>query len=170
MTEPTQRELLVFLGRKLESSNYTAPMRVATLRILSYLLRSLGEVPAEFKDVLDNTVVAALSHSSAHVRVEAALTLRALAEVDPTCVGGLVSYGVTTLHALRETLSFDKGKNLNVELDSLHGQATVLAALVAISPKLLLGYPARLPKSVLELSKKNAEWFQSKSSSCYCRA
>ena len=40
--------------------------------------------------------------------MEAALTLRALAEVDPTCVGGLVSYGVTTLHALRETLSFDK--------------------------------------------------------------
>ncbi|XP_062179055.1 protein SWEETIE-like isoform X2 [Phragmites australis] len=154
MTEPTQRDFLVFLGRKLESPNYTAPMRVATLRILSYLLRSLGEVPAEFKEVLDNTVVAALSHSSAHVRVEAALTLRALAEVDPTCVGGLVSYGVTTLHALRETVSFDKGKNLNLDLDSLHGQATVLAALVAISPKLLLGYPARLPKSVLELSKK----------------
>ncbi|TKV98793.1 hypothetical protein SEVIR_9G583700v4 [Setaria viridis] len=159
MTEPAQREFLVFLGRKLESSNYTAPMRVATLRILSYLLRSLGEVPVEFKDVLDNTVVAALSHSSAHVRVEAALTLRALAEVDPTCVGGLVSYGVTTLHALRETVSFDKGKNLNVELDSLHGQATVLAALVAISPKLLLGYPARLPKSVLELSKKMLNGF-----------
>ncbi|KAL6603995.1 hypothetical protein ACP70R_044356 [Stipagrostis hirtigluma subsp. patula] len=154
MTEPTQREFLVFLGKKLESSNYTASMRVATLRILSYLLRSLGEVPAEFKDVLDNTVVASLSHSSAHVRVEAALTLRALAEVDPTCVGGLVSYGVTTLHALRETISFDKGKNLKHELDSLHGQATVLAALVAVSPKLLLGYPARLPKSVLELSKK----------------
>ncbi|KAK3132983.1 hypothetical protein QOZ80_6AG0530430 [Eleusine coracana subsp. coracana] len=159
MTEPTQREFLVFLGRKLESSNYTAPMRVASLRILSYILRSLGEVPSEFKDVLDNTVVAALSHSSAHVRVEAALTLRALAEVDPTCVGGLVSYGVTTLHALRETVSFDKGKNLNLELDLLHGQATVLAALVAISPKLLLGYPARLPKSVLELSKKMLNGF-----------
>ncbi|XP_062228917.1 protein SWEETIE-like isoform X3 [Phragmites australis] len=159
MTEPTQCDFLVFLGRKLESSNYNTPMRVATLRILSYLLRSLGEVPAEFKDVLDNTVVAALSHSSAHVRVEAALTLRALAEVDPTCVGGLVSYGVTTLHALRENVSFDKGKNLNLELDSLHGQATVLAALVAISPKLLLGYPARLPKSVLELSKKMLNGF-----------
>ncbi|XP_021304666.1 HEAT repeat-containing protein 5B isoform X2 [Sorghum bicolor] len=159
MTEPAQREFLVFLGRKLESSNYTAPMRVATLRILSYLLRSVGEVPAEFKDVLDNTVVAALSHSSAHVRVEAALTLRALAEVDPTCVGGLVSYGLTTLQALRETVSFDKGKSLNLELDSLHGQATVLAALVVISPKLLLGYPARLPKSVLELSKKMLNGF-----------
>lgn len=31
-----------------------------------------------------------------------------------------------------------------MELATLHGQATVLAALVAISPKLLLGYPARL--------------------------
>uniref|UniRef100_A0A0D9WQP4 HEAT repeat-containing protein n=1 Tax=Leersia perrieri TaxID=77586 RepID=A0A0D9WQP4_9ORYZ len=153
MTEPTQREFL------LESPNYTALMRVATLRILSYLLRSLGEVPSEFKDILDNTVVAALSHSSAHVRVEAALTLRALAEVDPTCVGGLVSYGTTTLHALRETLSFDKGNIMNLELDSLHGQASVLAALVAISPKLLLGYPARLPKSVLEVSKKMLNGF-----------
>ncbi|KAL5651647.1 hypothetical protein ACJX0J_037105, partial [Zea mays] len=159
MTELTQRDFLLFLGRKLESLNYTAATRVATLRILCYLLRSVGEVPAEFKDVLDNTVVAALSHSSAHVRVEAALTLRALAEVDPTCVGGLVSYGLTTLQALRETVSFDKGKSLNLELDSLHGQATVLAALVAISPKLLLGYPARLPKSVLELSKKMLNGF-----------
>lgn len=40
--------------------------------------------------------------------MEAALTLHALAEVDPTCVGGLVSYGLTTLQALRETVSFDK--------------------------------------------------------------
>ncbi|GMP28432.1 hypothetical protein CsSME_00003976 [Camellia sinensis var. sinensis] len=44
----------------------------------------------------------------AWVRVEAALTLRALAEVDPTCVGGLISYGVTTLSALRENVSFQK--------------------------------------------------------------
>ncbi|XP_072983205.1 protein SWEETIE isoform X2 [Typha latifolia] len=154
MTEPTQRSFLVLLGRKLESSDCIPPMRVAILRILSYLLISLGEVPAEFKDVLDNTVVAALSHSSLHVRVEAALTLRALAEVDPTCVGGLISYGVTTLHALRESAFFDKGNDLHLEIDSLHGQATVLAALVAISPKLLLGYPARLPKSVFEVSKK----------------
>jgi hypothetical protein len=36
------------------------------------------------------------------------LTLRALAEVDPTCVGGLISYGVTTLTALRENVSFEK--------------------------------------------------------------
>ena len=33
---------------------------------------------------------------------------------------------------------------MNLELNSLHGQATLLAALVSISPKLLLGYPARL--------------------------
>lgn len=40
--------------------------------------------------------------------MEAALTWRALAEVDPTCVGGLISYGVTTLSALRENVSFEK--------------------------------------------------------------
>lgn len=37
-----------------------------------------------------------------------------------------------------------QGNDLSAELATLHGQATVLAALVAISPKLLLGYPARL--------------------------
>ncbi|XP_061348491.1 protein SWEETIE-like isoform X3 [Gastrolobium bilobum] len=129
-------------------------MKVAALRTLSYTLKTLGEVPSEFKEVLDNTVVAAVSHSSKLVRIEAALALRSLAEVDPTCVGGLTSYGVTNLTALRESVSFEKGSNLQFELDSLHGQATVLAALVSISPKLPLGYPARLPRLVFGVSKK----------------
>ncbi|KAA8530559.1 hypothetical protein F0562_005268 [Nyssa sinensis] len=154
MTEPTQRSFLVLLGKQLQSPDASPSMEVAALRTLSYALKTLGEVPLEFKEVLDDTVVAALSHSSPLVRVEAALTLRSLAEVDPTCVGGLISYGVTTLSALRENVSFEKGSNLKIELDSLHGQATVLAALVSISPKLPLGYPARLPRSVLEVSKK----------------
>ncbi|EEF45628.1 conserved hypothetical protein [Ricinus communis] len=138
----------------LESSDASPYMKIAALRTLSYTLKTLGEVPSEFKEVIDDTVVAAISHSSELVRIEAALALRVLAEVDPTCVGGLISYGVTTLSALRENVSFEKGTNLKVELDSLHGQATVLAALVAVSPNLPLGYPARLPKSVLEVSKK----------------
>ncbi|KAL8161118.1 hypothetical protein V2J09_012607 [Rumex salicifolius] len=154
MTEPTQRSFLVVLAKQLQSCDASPAMKVAALRTLSYTLKTLGEVPYEFKEVLDDTVVAALSHSSELVRVEAALTLQALAEVDPTCVGGLVSYGVTTLSALRENLAFEKGSNLKLELDSFHGQATVLSALVSISPKLLLGYPAKLPKSVLEVSKK----------------
>ncbi|XWS30691.1 hypothetical protein CRYUN_Cryun23aG0008700 [Craigia yunnanensis] len=154
MTEPTQRSFTVFLGKQLQSPEASPSMKIAALRTLSYTLKTLGEVPHEFKEVFDNTVVAAVSHSSQLVRVEAALTLRALAEVDRTCVGGLISYGVTTLNALRESVSFEKGSNLQVELDSLHGQATVLAALVSISRKLPLGYPARLPKSVLEVSKK----------------
>ncbi|KAJ4707111.1 HEAT repeat-containing protein 5B-like [Melia azedarach] len=154
MTEPTQRSFLVFLGKQLQSLDASPSMKIAALRTLSYTLKTLGEVPSEFKDVLDSTVVAAVSHSSQLVRIEAALTLRALAEVDPTCVGGLISYGVTTLNAVRENVAFQKGNNLQVELDSLHGQATVLAALVFISPKLPLGYPARLPKLVLEVSKK----------------
>ncbi|XP_059670574.1 protein SWEETIE [Cornus florida] len=154
MTEPTQRSFLVFLGKQLQSPDASPSMEVAALRTLSYTLKTLGEVPLEFKELLDDTVVAALSNSSTLVRVEAALTLRALAEVDPTCVGGLISYATTTLSALRENVSFEKGSNLKIELDSLHGQATVLAALVSISPKLPLGYPARLPRSVLEVSKK----------------
>ncbi|KAK3035229.1 hypothetical protein RJ639_033863 [Escallonia herrerae] len=143
MTEPTQRGFLLLLGKQLQSPDGSPPMQIASLRTLSYALKTLGEVPLELKDVLDNTIVAALSHPSPLVRVEAALTWRALAEVDPTCVGGLISYGVTTLSALRENASFHKGNNLKVELDSLHGQAMVLAALVSVSPKLPLGYPAR---------------------------
>ncbi|XP_058082071.1 protein SWEETIE [Magnolia sinica] len=154
MTEPTQRIFLILLGRQLESPDVSPSMKVAVLRTLCYLLATLGEVPLEFKEVLDNTVVAALSHSLLLVRLEAALTLRALAEVDPTCVGGLIAYGVTTLHALRDSAAIGKGDRLKVDLDSLHGQAIVLAALVSISPRLRLGYPARLPKSVLEVSKK----------------
>ncbi|RHN44030.1 hypothetical protein MtrunA17_Chr7g0214901 [Medicago truncatula] len=154
MTEPTQRDFLLFLGKQIQSPEAGPSMMVAALRTVSYTLKTLGEVPFEFKEVLDNTVVAAVSHSSKLVRIEAALALRALAEVDPTCVSGLTSYGVTNLTALRESVSFEKGSNLQFELDSLHGQATVLAALVSISPKLPLGYPARLPRLVYEVSKK----------------
>ncbi|CAO2817215.1 unnamed protein product [Amaranthus hypochondriacus] len=154
MIEPTQRSVLVILGNQVQSPESSPPMKVAALRTLSYTLKTLGEVPLEFREILDDTVVAALSHPSQMVRVEAALTLRALAEVDPTCVSGLVSYGVTMLTALRESISFDKGNTLKLDLDSLHGQATLLAALVSISPKLPLGYPARLPHSVLEVSWK----------------
>jgi hypothetical protein len=40
--------------------------------------------------------------------VEAALTLRALAEVDPTCANNLLSCGVTTLRAIREIVIVEK--------------------------------------------------------------
>lgn len=154
MTEPTQRNFLVFLGKQLESEDASPSMKIACLRTLSYTLKTLGEVPSEFKEVLDSTVVSAVSHSSQLVRIEAALSLRTLTEVDPNCVGGLFSYGVTMLTALRENVSFEKNYNLQLELDSLHGQAAVLAALVSVSPKLPLGYPSRFPRSVLEVSKK----------------
>ncbi|KVI00117.1 Armadillo-like helical [Cynara cardunculus var. scolymus] len=143
MTEPTQRVFLVNLGKQIQSPDASPSMQIAALRTLSYALKTLGEVPVEFKEVLDDTAVAALSNSSPLVRAESALTLRALAEIDPTCVGGLVNYGITTLKALRENVSFEKGDNLKIELDSLSGQATVLAALASVSPKLPLGYPAR---------------------------
>ncbi|CAN1241010.1 Protein SWEETIE [Linum perenne] len=108
MTEPTQRGFLVFLGKQLRSSGASPSIKIAALRTMSYTLKTLGEVPTEFKEVFDDAVVAAVSHPLQLVRVEASLTLRVLAEVDPTCVGGLVSYGVTTLSALRETILFGK--------------------------------------------------------------
>ncbi|KAJ9561951.1 hypothetical protein OSB04_007111 [Centaurea solstitialis] len=154
MTEPTQRVFLVNLGKQIQSPDASPSMQIAALRTLSYALRTLGEVPLEFKGVLDDTAVAALSNSSPLVRAESALTLRALAEIDPTCVGGLVNYGITTLKALRENVSFEKGDNLKIELDSLSGQATVLAALASVSPRLPLGYPARLPRTMFDVARK----------------
>lgn len=41
--------------------------------------------------------------------------LRSLVEVDPTCVGGLISYAVTTLHALRENVAMEKVSLLGSE-------------------------------------------------------
>ncbi|CAI9110693.1 OLC1v1010761C1 [Oldenlandia corymbosa var. corymbosa] len=154
MSEPTQRSFLVFLGKQLQLSTATPSMRVAALRTVSYTLKTLGEVPQEFKELLDDTIVAALSYHSPLVRVEAALTLRTLVEVDPSSIGGLISYAVTMLSAARENVAFEKGNNLQFELECLHGEAAVLAALVSVSPKVPLGYPSRLPRSVLEVSKK----------------
>ncbi|CAA0839600.1 HEAT repeat-containing protein, partial [Striga hermonthica] len=153
MSEPTQRSFSVFLAKQLLPSDSTPFMRVVALRTLSYVLKTLGEVPLEFKEVLDDTVVVALTHDSPLVRVEAALTLRVLAEVDPSCVGGLISYAMTTLGAARENVSFEKGFHFKREIESLHGQAAVVASLVSISWKLPLGYPTRLPQSVLQVCK-----------------
>jgi hypothetical protein len=97
--------------------------------------------------------VQTLSNSSMAVRVEAALTLRALAEVDPACANNLLSCGVTSLRALRETLVVEKGDRLRLALDSLHGQAAMLAALLAVCPKLPLGVPYRLPSTILDVAK-----------------
>ncbi|CAI9297797.1 unnamed protein product [Lactuca saligna] len=91
---------------------------------------------------------------SSLVRSESAMTFRALDEIDTTCVGGLVNYGITTLKALRENVSFGKRNNLKVELDSLSGQATILAALASVSPKLPLGYPARFPRTMFDVARK----------------
>ncbi|KAK6913493.1 hypothetical protein RJ641_023094 [Dillenia turbinata] len=178
---------------QLQSPDVSPSMRVAALRTLSYTLKTLGEVPHEFKEVLDDTVVASLTLGSGEVmysvlfhalccaalimvtgvskiilsvilevRIEASLALRALAEVDPTCVGGLISYGVTTLNALKENVPFEKGINLKIELDSLHGQATLLAALVSISPHLPLGYPASVHKEIYSDNKsKRLQLFRS---------
>ncbi|CAI9282620.1 unnamed protein product [Lactuca saligna] len=91
---------------QLHSPDASPSMNITALRTLSHTLKTFGE------EVLDDTAVAALSNSSPLVRCESTLTLRALAEIDPTCVGGLVSYGITTLKARRENVSFGKGNNL----------------------------------------------------------
>lgn len=61
------------------------------------------------------------------------MALRALAEVDPTCVGGLTSYGVTNLTALRESVSFEK-----VKFIKFYGNLYFIASFIIIVKKVLL--------------------------------
>eukprot|EP00850_Spirogloea_muscicola_P003098 SM000012S25360 [mRNA] locus=s12:661062:677919:- [translate_table: standard] len=152
MGEATQKELTVTLTKQLGALDNSPPALVVTLRLLSYLLETLGEVPISTRESLDEHLLNNLGHSSAAVRVEAARALRSLAMVDPACATGLMSVGITSLRALRESVAVMKGEKLQSDLDSLHGQALLLASLVAASPKLTLGVPSRLPRAVLDVA------------------
>ncbi|XP_024396230.1 protein SWEETIE isoform X3 [Physcomitrium patens] len=154
MGEPAQKEFTFLLTKELSGPDNSSPRLIAILRTIAYLLVTLGEVSLACREALDNSLVETLSNPSIAVRVEAALTLRALAEVDPTCANNLLSCGVTTLRAIREIVVVEKGERLRVELDSLHGQAAMLAALLAVCPRLPLGVPFRLPSAILEVAKK----------------
>ncbi|KAL2926686.1 Protein SWEETIE [Bienertia sinuspersici] len=154
MTEPTQRSFIAILGKQLQSPDSGSPMKVAALRTLSYTLKTLGEVPTEFREVLDDTVVAALSNSSQMVRVEAALTLQALAEVDPTCVSGLVSYGVTMLTALREALHLTRGTPLKWTLIHYTDKPLCLLLLFRFCQSYLLVIRQGFPSQCLKFPRK----------------
>ncbi|KAH9566013.1 hypothetical protein CY35_04G109200 [Sphagnum magellanicum] len=153
MGEPAQKEFTLLLTRELFGSDNSSPRLVVILRTVAHLLITLGEVSLACREALDDSLVQTLSNSSMAVRVEAALTLRALSEVDPACANNLLSCGVTSLRALRETLVVEKGDRLRLALDSLHGQAAMLAALLAVCPKLPLGVPYRLPSTILDVAK-----------------
>lgn len=71
-------------------------------------------------------------YANSQVRIEAALALRTLAEVDPTCVGGLTSYGVTNLTALRESMSFEK-----VKFVKFHDNLYLIACFIIVKINLL---------------------------------
>eukprot|EP00850_Spirogloea_muscicola_P013780 SM000095S24994 [mRNA] locus=s95:314510:331395:- [translate_table: standard] len=152
MGEAAQKELTVILTKQLGALDNSPPALIVTLRLLSYLLETLGEVPISTRESLDEHLLNNLGHSSAAVRVEAARALRSLAMVDPACATGLMSVGITSLRALRESVAVMKGEKLQSDLDSLHGQALLLASLVAASPKLTLGVPSRLPRAVLDVA------------------
>eukprot|EP00850_Spirogloea_muscicola_P019748 SM000198S05319 [mRNA] locus=s198:160554:177251:+ [translate_table: standard] len=152
MGEAAQKELTVTLTKQLGALDNSPPALVVTLRLLSYLLETLGEVPISTRESLDEHLLNNLGHTSVAVRVEAARALRSLALVDPACATGLMSVGITSLRALRESVAVMKGEKLQSDLDSLHGQALLLASLVAASPKLTLGVPSRLPRAVLDVA------------------
>eukprot|EP00250_Pteridium_aquilinum_P004108 c14345_g1_i1 orf=134-6829(+) len=154
MSEPAQKEFLTLMTKQLSLADTSSSMLVVILRTISHLLAVLGEVPNAAREALENLLVVTLSNSTMAVRVETALTIRALTEVDPFCANSLMSFGVTTIRALRETVAIERGDRLKHELDSLHGQALMLGAILAASPKLPLGVPSRLPAAVLEVAKR----------------
>ncbi|KAL2632357.1 hypothetical protein R1flu_017043 [Riccia fluitans] len=153
MGEPAQKGLTDHLIKQLSAPDTNSGMLVVILRTLSHLLSTLGEVSVASRETLDNCLVGMLSNSSLAVRVEAALALRTLAEVDASSANNLITFGLTTLRALRETVSVEKGDRLKLELDSLHGQAAMLAALITACPKLVLGVPSRLPRAIWDEAK-----------------
>lgn len=154
MGESAQKDLLKQLTKQLSSAECSPSMLAVVLRIISHLLVTLGEITFDARSALDSALLDLLSHGSAAVRVEAALTLRSLAEVDPVCVNNLMSCGLTTLLAMLDILALEKGDRLKTDLDMLHGQSAMLAALLVGSAKLLLGIPLRLPSAILDLGRK----------------
>ncbi|MCO5556472.1 hypothetical protein L7F22_010021 [Adiantum nelumboides] len=154
MNEPAQKEFLLLLTNQLSLADTSSSMLVVILRTVSHLLNVLGEVPPAAREALENLLVETLSNFTMAVRVETALTIRALTEVDPSCANNLMSFGVTTIRALRETVAIERGDRLKLELDFLHGQSLMLGAILAASSKLPLGVPSRLPAAVLELAKR----------------
>lgn len=154
MSEPAQKEFLTLMTKQLSLADTSSSMLVVILRTISHLLVVLGEVPSAAREALENTLVVTLSNPTMAVRVETALTIRELTEVDPFCANSLMSFGVTTIRALRETVVIEKGDRLKHELESLHGQALMLGAILAASPKLPLGVPSRLPAAIFEVAKR----------------
>ncbi|GBG62555.1 hypothetical protein CBR_g31193 [Chara braunii] len=154
MSESAERELSSLLVKELSVADNSTSMLIVTLRVLTHLLKTLGEVTAEAKVAFDESLTKVLSHPSEMVRVEAALTVRALAVADPTSVHGLMSCGLTALRALRDSATVEKGDKLKSDLDSLHGQAAMLSALLTAAPRLPLGVPSRLPTAILDVARQ----------------
>ncbi|CAI5959281.1 unnamed protein product, partial [Closterium sp. NIES-65] len=154
MGEEAQREFTRTLTHQLTASDMGPHMLVAALRTLSHLLNTLGEVTQAAREALDYGLLATLSNSSPAVRVEAARTIKVLAQVDASRAHSFILSGFTALRALRETMNTEKGERLKLTLDSLHGQALMLSALLVLGPKLPLGLPSSLSLSILDMAQQ----------------
>ncbi|GJP80955.1 hypothetical protein CLOP_g11146 [Closterium sp. NIES-67] len=154
MGEEAQREFTRTLTHQLTASDMGPHMLVAALRTLSHLLTTLGEVTQAAREALDYGLLATLSNPSPAVRVEAARTIKVLAQVDASRAHSFILSGFTALRALRETMNTEKGDRLKVTLDSLHGQALMLSALLVLGPKLPLGLPSSLSLSILDMAQQ----------------
>eukprot|EP00897_Mesotaenium_endlicherianum_P002375 jgi/Mesen1/2165/ME000152S01259 len=74
--------------------------------------------------------------------------------VDPSCAMSLMSCSLTALRAHREALAGDKVDRMRGDIEALHGQAVMLAALLSATPKLPLGVPSSLPDGILGVARR----------------
>ncbi|KAL6501359.1 hypothetical protein OROHE_025006 [Orobanche hederae] len=96
MSEPTQRSFSVFLAKQLLSSESTPSMRVAALRTLSYVLRTLGELVMARICCCYPPAPAHHHHHHHHHHAELH-TLRAGRSLDRHALGACVDYDLPPL-------------------------------------------------------------------------
>lgn len=102
-----------------------------------------GEFDAELEDALLELLLAALSNPAADVRMQAAGTLRALAQTKPVQATTVVRIlqNVAAIHIAEVTLAAGDMRDVAAALMAMHGHCHALAAIVSILNELDAGIP-----------------------------
>jgi hypothetical protein len=148
LTEAGQRLLLAALLAQLgEQPDSTPPLLlIAALRGCADTLSRLGEVTSDIAAASEAPLRRALAQAPTHTaRAEAAMALRALALASPPAAAQLLRAGLEGLRAA------DPRATDALAVAQLHGHASLVAAIIAGAPSLLLGLPLELPAAALDI-------------------
>ena len=148
LTEAGQQLLLADLLAQLGEQPQSEPSLVlcAALRGCGDTLARLGEVSADVAEAAEAPLMRALVGSPTDsARAEAALALRGLALASPPTASRLLRVGLDGLMEAAEVRALDVAA-----ASRFHGHASLVAAVIAGAPMLLLGLPVELPAEALE--------------------